>query len=344
MSKLGIVVIGRNEGKRLLSCLKSVIDEIKNFDKTPIVYVDSGSTDGSIKVAKSLGVDVVALDPSYPFTAARARNTGFKHLYQHHPELSYIQFIDGDCEIITGWLAAATEVLETQSKIVAVCGWRCERYPEQSLYNRICDVEWHQGNVGEIANFGGDVMIRTQAFLEVEGYNENVIAAEDDELGVRLRQNQGTLWRIDHNCTWHDANIHSFSQWWQRAKRCGYAYGQVSNLHGSPPECKFVTQVRKTWLWGLIIPSIAILFAWPSRGLSLLLLGKYPLTALLVTRKTRQQGFSDLHSLAWGISCAFSVFPGILGLFQFYRNHWQKKQAKIIEYKNSNEDNFSTTI
>ncbi len=39
---LGVVVIGRNEGERLRRCLESVLGA------TPgVVYVDSGSSDGS---------------------------------------------------------------------------------------------------------------------------------------------------------------------------------------------------------------------------------------------------------------------------------------------------------
>ena len=57
---LGIVVIGRNEGQRLINCLKSV----KSQADTPIVYVDSGSTDGSVAAAQKLGVTVVNLDLS----------------------------------------------------------------------------------------------------------------------------------------------------------------------------------------------------------------------------------------------------------------------------------------
>ena len=56
---------------RLRQCLLSV-------GSATIVYVDSGSTDGSIACAQSLGVESCPeLDLSIPFTAARARNAGF---------------------------------------------------------------------------------------------------------------------------------------------------------------------------------------------------------------------------------------------------------------------------
>ena len=73
--ELGVVVIGRNEGQRLARCLQSQAERTDS-----VVYVDSGSTDGSVALAQSLGVQVLALDPRTPFTAARARNEGFAAL------------------------------------------------------------------------------------------------------------------------------------------------------------------------------------------------------------------------------------------------------------------------
>src|SRR5262245_15725439 len=92
MSQLGIVTIGRNEGERLRRCLNSLVRH-----GLPIVYVDSNSNDGSVELARSLGVEVVELDTSRPIGASRARNEGFERLCQIHPDLRFVQFVDGDC-------------------------------------------------------------------------------------------------------------------------------------------------------------------------------------------------------------------------------------------------------
>ncbi|MDM9382270.1 glycosyltransferase family A protein [Chlorogloeopsis sp. ULAP01] len=328
--KIGVVVIGRNEGDRLIRSLDSVVDTA-----CAVVYVDSGSTDGSCEVASGCGVEVVNLDMSVPFTAARARNAGFERLREKYPQLEYVQFVDGDCEVIEGWMEAACETLDANPDIVAVCGWRRERYPQKSVYNRICDVEWRIGSVGNISNFGGDVMIRAVALAAVGGYNSSVIAAEDDELSVRLRQAKGKILRLDRESTWHDANMHTLSQWWQRAKRCGYGYAQVCSLHGEPPECKFVKEVRRALIWGAIAPLGALLLLPFTYGISLLIFGRYPLAALRTIYQTRQQGFLWADRVAWGLSCGVSVFPEAIGVFKFYRDRLTNKQFQIIEYKNS---------
>jgi glycosyltransferase involved in cell wall biosynthesis len=326
--KVGVVVIGRNEGDRLVRSLDSVVDGLR-----PVVYVDSGSTDGSCEAARDRGVTVVNLDLSLPFTAARARNAGFEQLREQSPQIEYVQFIDGDCEVVVGWLEAAAIALDQNPTVVAVCGWRRERYPDRSPYNRICDVEWRMGHVGETTHFGGDVMLRANAFAAVGGYNSGVIAAEDDELSVRLRQATGSILRIDHDSTLHDANIHRLSQWWQRAKRCGYAYAQVSSLHGAPPERKFVKEIRRTWLWGVLVPLSAIALTPFTVGLSLLVLGRYPLAALRTILGTRKRGFSWGESIPWGLSCGASVFPEAFGVIKFTGDRLLHRQHKIIEYK-----------
>ena len=91
-SRLGVVIIGRNEGARLRRCLVSLIGRA-----SWLVYVDSGSTDGSVALATEMGAQVVELERSLPFTAARARNAGFSRLRECDPNLDLVQFVDGDC-------------------------------------------------------------------------------------------------------------------------------------------------------------------------------------------------------------------------------------------------------
>ena len=146
LDQVGLVAIGRNEGVRLEQCLRSVMGCV-----SAIVYVDSGSTDGSVLMAQSIGIPVISLDLSIPFTAARARNAGFEHLLEIMPTIKFVQFVDGDCEVIQGWLESAVQAFDAHPDVVAVCGWVKERYPERSIYNRICSVEWLTGSLGRIS-------------------------------------------------------------------------------------------------------------------------------------------------------------------------------------------------
>ncbi|MCA9576274.1 MAG: glycosyltransferase family 2 protein [Myxococcales bacterium] len=329
VARVGVVLIGRNEGARLVRSLESVCD-----GRRPVIYVDSGSTDDSVAEAQARGALVVALDMSRPFSAARARNAGWRALLAAHPDLDAVQFVDGDCEVAEDWLTSGAAALAEDDTVVAVMGYRRERYPEASVYNRVCDVEWRSGPAGDVRCFGGDVMIRATALQAVGGYDPSVIAAEDDELGVRLRAATGGRFvRLAQDTTLHDADMHHASQWWQRAKRCGHGYAQVNHLHGAPPERYFEAQLRRSLLWGLVVPAGALLLAPPTLGLSLGLFARYPLVAVRAALRTRRQGFPVSHALAWGGSVALAPFPEAQGALKFHRDRARRAAPEIIEYK-----------
>ncbi len=226
MNSVGVVVIGRNEGNRLKQCLLSVIGKGRT-----VVYVDSGSTDGSVELALSLGVNVVELDLSIPFTAARARNAGFEYLLQMEHIVDFVQFVDGDCLVVNGWFEQAIETLSAKPEVVVVCGRRREEFPTNSVYNRLCDIEWDTP-VGEAKACGGDAMMRVSALKQVEGFNPTLIAGEEPELCVRLRQSGGQIIRINAEMTLHDAQIMHLRQWLKRSVRNGHAYAEGAWLHG----------------------------------------------------------------------------------------------------------------
>src|SRR5207253_10942968 len=115
-------------------CLQSVVG------CGPLVYVDSGSSDGSVAAARAIGAAVVELDMNIPFTAARARNEGFAQLMKIAPASEFVQFVDGDCEIVPGWLERAVATLAGEQRLAVVAGRRRERHPEASAYNRLCDI------------------------------------------------------------------------------------------------------------------------------------------------------------------------------------------------------------
>ena len=215
MRNVGIVAIGRNEGERLHRCLNSVIGR-----GLTLVYVDSGSTDGGIELARDLGVEVVELDLSRPFSAARARNEGFERLCQINPEIRVVQFVDGDCEVIDGWLDRALRTLEDHPDVAVVCGRRRERFPEQTVYNHLADLEW-DSPIGEAKACGGDALMRVAAVQEAGGYNPGIIAAEDDEICLRMRGKGWRVLRIDCDMTLHDMAMTRFGQWWRRELRGG---------------------------------------------------------------------------------------------------------------------------
>jgi len=327
MNRLGIVVIGRNEGERLRISLQSAVRE-----GVPLVYVDSGSGDGSPALATSMGADVVEVDPQQGFSAARARNEGFDRLMQRDPAPEYVQFVDGDSELVEGWKETGIAALDGSPDVVIVCGRVRERHPEASRYNRLCGLEWEK-TPGEIPSCGGIFMARSRAFKAVGGFRPDVVAAEEDELCFRLREKGGKILHVAADMVRHDAAMLRFSQWWTRAQRAGHAYAQGAALHGSSPERHFVRDCRRLWFWGFLIPLLAVAPAWPSRGISLALLALYPLQILRIYRSGRGRAWSASDSRLYSLFAVLSKFPGLLGLLQYRLRRWFGKPMTIIEHK-----------
>jgi GT2 family glycosyltransferase len=319
-----VVVIGRNEGERLRLCLASVLARA-----ALVVYVDSGSTDGSPTMATAMGAVVVPLDMSIPFTAARARNEGFREVRRRMPDLTYVQFVDGDCEVDAAWMDVAKSFLDAHTNVAAVCGRRRERFPERSVFNRLCDAEWDTP-IGETKSCGGDVLMRAEALTQAGGYRDDMIAGEEPELCVRMRKLGWKVWRIDAEMTLHDAAMTRWSQWWWRTVRTGHAFAEGVALHGAPPERHRVHAYRSAWTWGVAIPLAIVVLSIVFGPLALLGLLLYPTQVLRIAAKA---------SGPWGqrTTRAFFLvlgkFPEAVGQIKFLWDRRSGATARIIEYK-----------
>lgn len=324
----GVVVIGRNEGERLVRCLRS----IAAFDG-PVVYVDSGSTDSSPARAAELGVEVIA-QTAPPFSAARARNEGFGRLRERHGEaLRHVQFVDGDCELDPRWIERAARFLDERPDVGVVSGRLRERHPERSLYNRLADMEW-DGPLGEIASCGGNAMIRARAFVEAGGFNASLIAGEEAELHLRIRRAGYTIWRLEHEMVLHDLAMERFGQWWRRSVRAGHAYAEGAYLHGREPERFRVREVASIVAWGGVLPLASLGLAPVSLGASLALipLGFGRLWARIYRRERARRDRRDAALFA--TSCAVGKLAEMQGVAQYA---WTRLvlggEGRLIEHK-----------
>jgi len=330
--KIGSVVIGRNEGERLVACLKSQ-------SILPVAYVDSGSTDDSVANACKAGVSVIQLSTPPNFSAARARNAGMHALLSAEPDLEFIQMTDGDCVLRDGWIERAVAALRADPGLAAVFGRRRELHPERSVYNALCDDEWNVP-VGEVPACGGDALFRVAALQSVGGYNDAMIAGEDPDLSMRLRRKGWRLERIDAEMTWHDAAILHFSQFWNRTRRSGHAYAELAQRYPDERWPNWTRSCQSILFWGGVMPvaliatvllaifldplwwiaAAAVFLPWPAK------------IAQLYVRQ-RRHGLSPKIALASGAFLMIGKLPQFLGLASFYYGRWRKRSASLIEYK-----------
>jgi GT2 family glycosyltransferase len=325
------VVIGRNEGARLQRGLTGLIAQVGR-----VVYVDSGSSDDSVAFARGLGVEVVELDMSRPFTAARARNAGVAALMASGPGPDYIQFMDGDCQLVPGWIAAALAHITAHPDLGIVTGWRSEIHPEASVYNAMCDFEWHRP-AGPIIACGGDMLVRRQAFEDVEGLNETLIAGEDEEFCLRVAQAGWALERLPLPMTRHDAAMTRFGQWWQRAVRAGHAFAQIGRMH---PQ-HFAPERRRILLYGVILPLLALLglvmalagAVLPGVLLIVAVLTAYELSWLRTVQGLMRDGLAGPKAAHHALFLTLSKFPNLIGALTYHLRRLRGRDMHLIEYK-----------
>ena len=312
------IAIGRNEGERLLRCLRSLQPQVGR-----IIYVDSGSTDDSVSRARALGAEVVPLDMSLPFTAARARNAGLAGV----DDAEFIQFVDGDCEVEAGWITTALAALQSDPKLAIVAGRRRELHPEASIYNRLCDAEWDTP-VGPAQAVGGDMLVRRAALAQIGGFDPSLIAGEEPEMCLRMRQAGWTIRRIDAPMTIHDAAMLRHAQWARRARRAGHAFAEVSWRHRGDPEGFWRRETRRALLWGIGLPLIILLGAMITPLFWWLLL-IYPAQMARIALR-------DPHRPERWKRAFYTVlgkFPEARGALEFHLRRLIGRRSGLIEYK-----------
>ena len=331
---VGVVVIGRNEGERLKRCLGSIQEQHAG----PVVYVDSGSTDGSATFAKSIGVEVVDLDISIPFTMARGRNAGLAQLVKKYPQCQLVQFIDGDCEMAGGWLQQGVQFLQGNKNYAGVCGNRTERFPEKTLYNQLINMEW-QGSQGDVTACGGDAIYRVDAVQAAGSFNECMIAGEEADLCLRIHSLGFRLIRLDRPMTVHDADMHYFSQWWKRSVRCGHAYAHSYDLqrdsHGQGTASYSAKPLFSSLVYGLVLPAVVIGLLMAGQLLVALVLALLLYGRVVVKAAGSKPGSGNSvgQRLIYGCFIALGKLPEAQGVVRYFGNRVLGKTSKIIEYK-----------
>jgi len=317
---IGVVVIGRNEGERLKKCLHSIVGMVSH-----IVYVDSGSSDDSVSFASGLGVHIVDLDMSQPFTAARARNEGFDKLLIEFPDVEFVQFVDGDCEFIDGWFenALSAFVLDKEKDSLAVVFGLCkERFPNASIYNDEADRGW-KIPAGYTETCGGNTFVSVKAFNTVGGFNQALIAGEEPDLCLRLRRAGWKILSIPYDMVWHDVNILKFSQWANRAVRTGHAFAEVCWINRNFSEHYWRKHNIRIFGWGILLPTIIVLLSF----LQLSFLWLFFIYPLQMARIAKKEGW------VYAYFCVLVKFPQAVGQSKYFLNNFLGKKSKLIEYK-----------
>jgi len=209
-TRVSIVVRTFNESRHLSSLLDGVRNQ--NFDQSAIevVVVDSGSTDGTLAIAKSHGVRVLGIKRS-DFTFGRSLNVGCESARGE-----FLVFISGHCVPATrDWLSNLVRPLENEQ--AAYCygrqiGGDSSRFSERQLFRKYFPSDSRVPTDDFFCNNANAALVRS--VWQKYRFDEDVTGLEDMELASRLVKDGLMLAYVAeapvhhlHNETWHTVRL-----------------------------------------------------------------------------------------------------------------------------------------
>lgn len=328
---LSVVVIGRNEGDRLVRCLESVRAMIPPpAGPVEIVYVDSASTDGSPERAAALGARVMRVRPERP-SAALGRNAGWRAALA-----PFVLFLDGDTVLDPHFVVDSLPAFD-DPQVAIVWGHRRELHPEASVYNRVLDLDWiYPPGPSEFC--GGDALVRAAVLEVVGGFDDSLIAGEEPEMCRRILAQGYRILHVDRAMTGHDLAMTRWSQYWRRAVRAGHAYAEVAERFRDAAVPFWEGEARHNRRHAVLLVAVPVLGlaasltagAWEPAVVAVLIL------AALVARTAVRVGWKSRHlgtRLLYAVHSHLQQIPICVGQFGYYRDRAAGRRRALIEYK-----------
>ncbi|MFZ4537045.1 glycosyltransferase [Propionivibrio sp.] len=329
---VSVVVIGRNEGPRLLACLDSIAGMSLDAHTIEVIYVDSDSTDGSPEMAAARGANVIRVKPERP-SAALGRNAGWRAARGE-----FILFLDGDTQLNPEFVAHALAAFDA-ADVAIVWGHRRESNPEQSFYVRVLDLDWIYPP-GDTEFCGGDALVRRSVLDAVNGFDESLIAGEEPEMCRRIRADGGRIVHLDVPMTKHDLAISRFSAYWRRAFRAGHAYAEVAARFRDSEDPFWRRDVQRNWLHGggLLLGSLcwfALLLQASPPSFAVAALMSLAGFAVIARSTLRNAWKSDnlTTRVLYALHSHFQQIPILCGQLSQRRDARRGRQRRLIEYK-----------
>ncbi len=196
---LSIVIITRNEARRIGPCIESALVAGSHFPGTEVVLVDSASTDGTLEIAREFPITILQLKPDWPLTPGAGRYIGTLATRS-----DYVLFVDGDTWIYPEAVGDAMAFLQEHPEGAGVGGMREEFYlDEQGGLTGEMHRRYRVSKAAKVPGLGGDALYRRAALNEAGTFDPYLAWNEEAELALRLRRAGYTLWRLPIAVTRH---------------------------------------------------------------------------------------------------------------------------------------------
>ncbi|UCD05132.1 MAG: glycosyltransferase [candidate division WOR-3 bacterium] len=243
---VSVVIIGKDEEKNLANCIRSVRDIEYPAERVEIIYVDNGSHDRSVAIARQQNINTVEERGQYP-SPGLARNRGIREA-----KYDIIHFIDGDMTMDSGYLGKAVRFLDVD-KIGCVIGDVQELGSESSFLSRVLNYPWASRKTGFVEAPGGGGTFRKSVLEAVEGYNPYVLKGQETEIGYRIREEGYRIYKIDHLMAMHDYGINRLDDLVKRSYRMGSSYGMIMTMPQVGSYADLTRRARSLFVQGMLL-------------------------------------------------------------------------------------------
>ena len=264
-----------------------------------------------------------------PLTAARARNAGFEYLRSALPHLEFVQFVDGDCELVPGWSEMAERFLQRARRHRS-----CLRSKARTLSRKIRSI------IGCVIRSGIRLSAAPMPAAETPCFESEhsktwadliqlLLPAKSRNSAYDYESVAGKSGASTSEMTVHDAAMTSFNQWWKRTARGGHAYAEISALHASSAARIWQWEKMRAMLWGAVLPIIVVAGAMVSK---LALIGAllYPAQ---ICRTAVRRGANKLSSWRFSTFMLIAKFAEMQGIARYWQSQISGRRPRRVDYK-----------
>lgn len=234
-STISAVIIARNDEATIRRCIKSVLEQYARVHE--IIVVEGNSTDHTYRFAADLArkhdvINLVFEDPEADeHGPAAARNIGAALATG-----DLLLFLNGDVTIGPDYVTGLLELMDKRG-LDAAAGLRWN--VRESLVSGLMNVHYalNYDSSSEMlrspAYLSSDAMvIKAESFWSVGGYDANMPAGEDADLGYRLRGNGSEIAYDRDAMVWHEGRHYgSVIDWFQQLKDYGRGAASLALAH-----------------------------------------------------------------------------------------------------------------
>lgn len=263
--RVSIIIKALNEEKRICATIESALRAVAPLGGE-VILADSCSSDCTVELARAYPIRVVQLANPHERCCGVGPQLGYQH---SRGEFVYI--LDGDMQMLPGFLERAVGFLTTHPEVAGAGGRVVEQNTESLEYVSRGERQSAHLAPGEVDRLDGGGLYRRSA-IEAAGYfsDRNLHSYEEFDLAVRLRALGWKLWRLPVDVALHfghDAPPYSLlMRRWRSLYVCGL--GELVRAAAGQPRMMLVMQGLRelriylgVLLWWALMASVLF---WPA--------------------------------------------------------------------------------